>query len=94
MSNLAQLTQTVDAIAVVVATIPALLQNVRDDYQNLKARIEALIAQLDDPNVQVEIDALSAKLTASLATLQTGLGNLSALDESVPPIPPPQPPAG
>ena len=76
--DFAALTAKVDGVVAVVAGI-------QEDYTNLKAEIDALRAQID-PQAQAKIDALVAKLDA-------GLAQLTALDQSVPPIPPPGPPA-
>jgi hypothetical protein len=76
MLNIDALTAKVDAIALVVPGMQA-------DYANLKAEIDAL-RDLVDPTAQAKIDALTAKLDVAFVALK-------ALDDSVPPIPPPGP---
>lgn len=69
MADLTALKTRVDALA-------AVLPNIVADYATLKAVIEDLKTKIEDPTLQAQIDAATAKLEVTL----TGL---AVLDESV-----------
>lgn len=74
MADLTVLKAKVDAVAAVVPTIA-------EDYATLKALIEEWKKKVEDPTLQAQIDALVAKLDASVIALK-------AVDDTVPnPVP-------
>lgn len=79
MADLNALKAKVDAI---VALVPA----IAEDYATLKALIEDWKKKAEDPTLQSQVDAIVAKLDASLTALR-------AVDETVP-NPVPEPPTG